>query len=111
MYKCTVKTFTLFAVFIVFGTAAVSSIPSAAGIVILVIAGIVTPPGWLATIAFDFSDAFVNLGFVLTIQALAPVAVLELVTLSGNTTAIPAVPGTPGVVVFVVAEAIADEVL
>lgn len=111
MHICAVKAFALFAVFVAFGATAVASIPSAASVVVRIITCVVTFPGWLATAAFDFRHAFVTRWFEFAIQALAYFAELELVVLAADTTTIPVVPGTPSIVVAVVAEAISNELL
>jgi len=109
MHICTVKTFALFAVFVTFGATTVSSVPSAAGIVVSIITSVVALPSWLATDAFDFTHTFVTSYFIFTVQALAFCAELELVGLAIDTTTIPVVPGTSGVIVTVIAEAIPDK--
>jgi len=73
--KRAVAAFALFAVIIVIGSTAISSIPSAAGIVVVVIACLVTFPGWLAASSLNRRGALVALRFVLAIQALALFAV------------------------------------
>lgn len=109
--KCAVAALARFAVVIVIGSTTVSSIPSATSIVVIVITRLVALPGWLDTSFFDCRDAFVTLWFVLAIRALAFFAVFVLIALATDTTAISVIPGTPGVVVIVVAEAITDKVL
>jgi len=109
-FEFAVATLALFAVFVIVGSTAVSTVPGATGIVVIIVTRFVALPGWLPTRPFDFGDALVALGFVFTILAFAIFAVFELIALATGTTTISLVPATPGIVVFVVAEAITDEV-
>jgi len=97
-------------VFVIVGSTTVSTVPVTTSIVVSIVTRLVALPGWLATRPFDFADALVALGFVFAILAFAACAVFELIALATGTTAISLVPATPGIVVFVVAEAITDEV-
>jgi len=109
VFDCTVQALALFAVIVVAGAAAISSVPIATGIVIFVITSVVAFPRWLAANALDFRDALVTRCFVFTIQAIALFAVFVLIGLAIDTAAITLVPVTPGIVVFVVADAITHE--
>jgi len=112
-FRCerAVSALALLAVFVVIGSTTVSSIPSASSIVVIVITRFVSFPGRLATRPFHCLDALVALRYVLAIQTLAFLAVLELIALATGTTAIAFIPATSGIIVVVVAEAIPNEVL
>lgn len=112
LFKRTVEARALFAVHFIFaGAATVSAIPIAPSIVVIVITNPVARPGGLATRLFNYRDALVTFGLVGAIQALAYFAVLELPSLATQATTISFIPGTPGVVVVIVAEVITHEVL
>lgn len=88
---------------------AVAPVPRAPAIVVTVIACTVTLPTGFGAALFEFRHTRVSLGLVLAVQTLALLAVLELVRLVADTAAVAAVPRTPGVVVAVIADAIALE--
>lgn len=107
--ECTVEALALLAVIVVIGAATISSVPITTSVVIFVITILVAFPRWLAAGAFDFRNALVTRCRVFTIQAVTLAAVFVLIGLAIDTTAITLVPGTPGIVVFVVADAITHE--